>query len=244
MIRLPVVRGIMERRILTNFRINPDVLSNILPKPFKPKTVKGYAIGGICMIRLRGIRPRFVPFLFGISSENAAHRFAVTWNENGTEREGVYIPRRDSSSRINSILGGRVFPGLHSHGRFDIEEKGNFYSVTLNSDDGATHVSVSGTVASQLPSGSVFKDLAESSEFFERGSLGYSVTGKPGVFDGLELRTSNWTVEPLDVTHVESSFFSDRNIFPEGSTEFDCALLMRNIDHEWHGHEDLRGEVP
>jgi hypothetical protein len=34
---------------------------------------------------------------------------------------------------------------------------------------------------------------------------------------------------------VESSFFNNRALFPVGSVAFDCALLMRGIDHEWHG---------
>ena len=28
-------------------------------------------------------------------------------------------------------------------------------------------------------------------------------------------------------------------MFPAGSVEFDSALLMRGIDHEWHGREPL-----
>ena len=48
-----------------------------------------------------------------------------------------------------------------------------------------------------------------------------------------------WEVEPLAVTSVRSSFFDDRSVFPAGSIEFDCALLMRGIDHEWRGHPDL-----
>jgi len=31
-----------------------------------------------CLIRLKDIRPRFFPSFLGISSENAAHRIAVT----------------------------------------------------------------------------------------------------------------------------------------------------------------------
>src|SRR5262249_36520695 len=66
-------------------------------------------------------------------------------------------------------------------------------------------------------------------DFFEGGSLGYSVTAKPNHFDGLELRSFNWQVQPLTVDKVESSFA----LFPVGSVEFDCALLMRGIEHEW-----------
>jgi hypothetical protein len=38
---------------------------------------------------------------------------------------------------------------------------------------------------------------------------------------------------------VESSFFENRALFPAGSVELDCSLLMRGIDHEWHGRGRL-----
>jgi hypothetical protein len=38
---------------------------------------------------------------------------------------------------------------------------------------------------------------------------------------------------------VRSSFFEDRSLFPEGSLEFDGALLMRGLEHEWNGKSDL-----
>jgi hypothetical protein len=91
----------------------------------------------------------------------------------------------------------------------------------------------------ELPPTSAFGSLKEASDFFERGALGYSVTAKPGQFDGLELRSFNWRVQPLAVDRVESSFFGDRALFPPGPVEFDCALLMRGIEHEWHGREQL-----
>jgi hypothetical protein len=46
-------------------------------------------------------------------------------------------------------------------------------------------------------------------------------------------------VEPLQVDEVHSSYFSDETRFPEGSVAFDCALVMRNVGHEWHTAEDL-----
>jgi hypothetical protein len=85
----------------------------------------------------------------------------------------------------------------------------------------------------------VFKSLAEASVFFERGSLGYSATSQTGRFDGLELRSLSWRVEPLAVAHVHSSFFSNEAVFPQGSVRFDCALLMRGIEHEWHAREPM-----
>jgi hypothetical protein len=55
----------------------------------------------------------------------------------------------------------------------------------------------------------------------------------------MELHCRTWHVEPLAVEEVRSSFFEDETLFPKGSIEFDCALLMRGIEHEWHGKSDL-----
>ena len=152
---------------------------------------------------------------------------------------GVYIPRRDTSSILNSLAGGRIFPGIHHHAKFTVDETENDYSVTMVSDDGDANVHVSGSIVDSLCSSSVFNSLHSVSEFFELGSLGYSDTKTEGRFDGLELQCKNWHVESLAIDSIQSSYFEDETRFPVGSVEFDCALLMRNIEHEWYGHPDL-----
>lgn len=215
--------------------MEPDVLARLLPAPFRPKLVNGLGMAGVCLIRLKYIRPRFLPASLGISSENAAHRIAVEWDQNGELRQGVFIPRRDTSSRLNTLAGGRLFPGVHHHARFQVQEEDDHFRVVLDSDDGRTHLLVAGHVGTELPGNSMFTSVAEASRFFEQGSLGYSVTRRPGEFDGLELRSFRWRVRPLVVEEVESNFFKDRKLFPAGSVVFDSALLMQHIDHEWHG---------
>ncbi len=239
--QLPVLQGLIDRRILINYQVAPDVLSRILPEPFRPKRVDGVGIGGICLIRLQHIRPQWVPGRLGFSSENAAHRTAVEWTADGAVHEGVYIPRRDTSPRLNTLVGGRIFPGVHHHARFSVVERDDHYRVALDSDDDATHVLVEGQLTEGLPATSVFRSLENASAFFQAGSLGYSATSRPGEYDGLELHTLNWRVEPLAVECVESSFFEDEQRFPRDTVRFDCALLMRGIQHEWRGQECLCG---
>ena len=237
--KLPVVRGKIDRRILANYRIDPTVMSDVLPKPFRPQIVNGCAVGGICLIRLKEIRPRFFPFRWGIGSENTAHRIAVEWNVNGETREGVYIPRRDTSSLLNTLVGGRFFPGVHHHASFVVTESKDLLSVDMTSDDGETQVSIRGMVTADFPETSVFSSLPVASDFFRRGSLGYSVTNVDGKYDGLELRCRDWRMETLKVERIASSYFDDKSRFPADSIQFDCALLMRSIEHEWHSREDL-----
>lgn len=237
--RIPIIRGVIDRRILVNYRVDPATLARHLPLRFRPKLVGGMGVAGICLIRLKHVRPRGLPAAFGMSSENAAHRIAVEWDQDGKTCEGVFIPRRDSSSRFNALVGGRLFPGVHHHGTFRIHEHADHYRIELNSDDRRTHLLADGRIAVGLPATSIFPSLNTASDFFERGSLGYSATNTPGRFDGLELRCTGWKVLPLERATVESSFFDDRALFPAGSVEFDSALVMRGIDHEWHARETL-----
>ena len=242
--KLPVIRGTIDRRILANYRIDPIVMKTFLPQPFRPKIVNGFAIGGICLIRLKAIRPRFSPFRWGLGSENAAHRIAVEWDADGRTHEGVYIPRRDTSSLLNTLVGGRIFPGVHHRASFAVKETSESLSVKMNSVDGEAHVFVRGTVTDTFPQTSLFGSISEASEFFKRGSLGYSVTHIQGSYDGLELRCRDWKMETLEVEQIESSFFDDRARFPANSIHFDCALLMRSIEHEWHRREELCCSMP
>jgi hypothetical protein len=194
---------------------------------------------GICLIRLRNIRPRLFPAWLAISSENAAHRAAVEWDEGGMRREGVYVRRRDTNSWTNSVAGGRLFPGTHHHATFEVQETRQDFQIAVSSDDGATHMSMRAHSTDRLPASSIFQSVDEASAFFQAGSVGYSPTSDPSRFQGLELRCLNWQVEPLAVEDVQSSFFDDVSLFPSGSIEFDSALLMRGIDHEWHSQPDL-----
>lgn len=230
--KIPVIKGIIDRRILINYQVDKEVLENFLPEPFRPKLIKGKGIAGICLIRLKEIRPKGLPRQIGISSENGAHRIAVEWTEKGELKEGVYIPRRDTSSKLNSFAGGTIFPGVHHLAEFTVNEYEGNYEVGFLSDDN-TSLSIRAKEADSWNEESVFDNLDCVSDFFEHGSIGYSP--HKNELDGLELKAYNWKVSLLNVECVQSSFFEDKSVFPEGSVKFDNALLMKNIEHEWIG---------
>lgn len=240
MMRLPTIQGIIRRRLLINFRVEPDVIQHQLPSIFRPKLQAGKAVAGICLIRLEQMRPKGMPEFTGLYSENAAHRIAVLWDDNnGATQEGVFVPRRDTNSKINHLLGGRLFPGEQNQAVFTVKESDDEIKLEMQSEDNKVNVNVNGKISDRLPDSSIFSSLSESSSFFERGSLGYSVTSDSERFDGIVLHTKQWQVEALDVSSVYSSYFNDETKFPKGSVHFDHGLIMRNIAHEWHSAEDL-----
>lgn len=239
-LQLPVIQGLIDRRMLINFRLTPDVMARLLPPPFEPRLIHGCAMAGICLIRLREIRPRGWPLMLGIASENAAHRFAVTWKDGGNLREGVFIPRRDTSSYLNSLVDGRIFPGVHHRSAFEINEKDDHFSVSVKTENDSPLLSVETKLAKSLSTASIFNSLREASDFFASGSVGYSVTRHANEFDGLELHTTKWQMEPLEVSAWRSSYFEDERQFPKGSITFDSGFLMRNIPHEWRKQSNIK----
>lgn len=233
---VPKLHGLIDRRILVNFRVDPEVMQRLLPPPFRVKTVRGYGLAGICLIRMKRVRPWFLPFSTLGVTENGALRFAVEWEHDGGLHSGVYIPRRFSTSRLVVLAGGRFFPGVHARARFRVEETETTYSVEMNSE---LNLSVRGRVTDGLTGSAVFDSVEEASAFYRGGAVGFSDTRTPGKYEGLELRIPDWAVRPLAVEHVACDFFDDPARFPPGAVAFDNALLMRGVRNEFLGRGSL-----
>ena len=168
--KIPTIHGYIDRRILVNFTADPKSVEKIIPFPFRPKIYKDKAIVGICLIRLKDIKPKGFPDFIGVNSENGAHRIAVEWDENGEIKSGVYIPRRDTSLKLNAFVGGRLFPGKHYLAKFNIQEANGNYRIDFKSSD-ETETSIDATETKIFNENSIFETLENASEFFENGDL-------------------------------------------------------------------------
>jgi hypothetical protein len=167
-----------------------------------------------------------------LASQNAAHRFAVTWHDGEVEFQGVFIPRRDTSSWATVLLGGRLFAGVHHHARFLTRESADDLLISVASDDGKVAIQVEARPGGKWQS-ELFDSPHAASDFYRHGARGYSPALAPNKCEALELVSERWHATPLAVNAIRSSFFADESVFPPGSAEFDCALEMRNIPHRW-----------
>jgi len=243
---IPAIRGVIKRRILVNYRVEPAGLRGVVPAPFEVRLVDGYAMAGVCLIRLERVRPSAVPGPeVGLASDNVAYRVAVEWDDPETheQRQGVYIPRRDTSSSLQRAFGGRFFPGEYHHSRFNASDHDGRIAITVRSDDGGGDVELDASEGDAFPEDSVFGSLADARHFFEEGSVGYSAKHQDDRLDGLLLLTDSWSVQPLAIHEARSSFFERIESSAPGSVRFDNALIMRNVPHEWHALSQLSSEA-
>ncbi|MGJ8673700.1 DUF2071 domain-containing protein [Rubritalea sp.] len=224
------VIGRIDHRILLNYRIEPDVLQKHLPNGFRPMLVDGYAIGGICQVSLSQMRAKGMAKIFGSQSHNAAHRVAVHSSEGV---EGVLVLRRDTNSSLNVYSGGKMFPGEYRKADFEVQAADGRYQVEINQLGGAQLMSIDAEQTDLLDGDSVFKSMDEVSRFFKKGNLGWSLNKEGQSYDAIELVTKQWHMEPLEVLSCYSAYFDDKNLFPEGSSQFDSAVLMKDLEHSW-----------
>jgi hypothetical protein len=226
---LDTMNGTIDHRLLLNYAADPDVVARLLPPPFRPQLVVGRAVVGVCMLRLTHLRPAVLPAWAGVSSDNAAHRIAVEWDEPHGVETGVFVLRRDSAQRLPVLAGGRAFPGVHGRASFTTSDGPNGLAIAYRTADGLeveVDVRPTGRWNSQL-----FASPADASSFFEEGGCGWSPDRRGGL-EGVELLTQRWRAEPVEV-HARATFYDDEHRFPRGSITLDAALLMRDTQVTW-----------
>ncbi|HJX84728.1 MAG TPA: DUF2071 domain-containing protein [Candidatus Angelobacter sp.] len=236
---LPILRGLIARRALLNFRADVDTVQALLPKPFEVEPYQGRAIVGVCLIRLEELRPKGFPAGLGMASENMAHRVAVRYPTDGRMETGVFVWRRETDQQLVRMFGGRLFPGVHQGARFRVQENEDDIAMEVTSAEGETDVSSSASCGPAWQPTSAFKNLDEASEFFQHGDCGFSCSRDGGSVEGMQLKILQWSPQPLTVGSIKSAFYSNPDRFPPGSIEFDCGLIMHAAPHERHEIRDV-----
>lgn len=181
---------------------------------------------------MRAVRPAHLPRRAGLTTENVAHRFAVEWENDGGSHTAVYVPRRDTSSRITAALGASIFPGAYHYARFDVSESADTIRIRVRSRDHAVSLDVAAVLAPTFNS-DLFASLDEAISFFRNGAVGFSPSLRHGILDGVRLHGSTWAARPMTISTITSSMCDDAAVFPDGSCAFDSAMLMTSITARW-----------
>ena len=221
----------IERRLLVNWRADPDLIASLLPVPFRPQLIGGYAVVGICFVRLGQLRPRGIPGRFGLRCESAAHRIAVERETPDGVEPSVFVLQRVTDSRGAVLAGGRLFPGVHTHASFHVYETGDQLDISLAAANGQHDASVSVRTAEALDS-RLFASLDDVSTFFRDASVGWSAN-RDRPLEGVELASRRWMMTPVRLQHLRSGYFDDTHRFPPGSIQVDSAVIMHDLPVSW-----------
>lgn len=236
---LPTLEGIIARRVLLNFRADPEVARRLVPEPLEVATQNGQAAVGVCLIRLEQLRPKGLPASVGMSSENMAHRIAIRYPAGQRKKDGVFIWRRETDHALVTLLGGRLFPGVHRRAQFRVTEHERGLAMDVRTEDNQANVWFGAQRVAGWQSTPLFQSFDEACGFFQRGDCGFSCSLHDEKLEGMQLRALKWEMHPLEVHGLHAAFYENRDRFPRGSVEFDCGLLMLGVPHEWHELDEV-----
>lgn len=230
----PPFKGIIDRRILINYKVENNVLRRLLPSPFSPRLINGYGIAGVCLIRRKQLKINSFPSWMSVNTETALYRIAVTWEQYGKQHTGSYVLRKETDSLMQIFANSRWSDDSQNWARFHVKEEKrsqqDVYEINCFSKDG-TSLAITANTALRFPQESVLKTLDTASCFFEDESHYISPKYQTSVFNCLSETTLNWKMSPLSVGALQSDFFENKQLFPKGSIYFDHALLMKNVRH-------------
>jgi Uncharacterized conserved protein (COG2071) len=224
------IRSTIDRRLLLNLRVDPEIAQRLLPEPLRPRLVHGWAVVGVCFLRLRGIRPVGLPSI-GVTTENVAHRIAVEHLTDEGMVHGVYVPRRETSSRLAALLGGRLLEGELTAARFEVHDAAGRLSILVRGGAGL-RIEVAAREV-QHTEGELFSSAVEASRFFQDSGIAYSPSRRRHLHEAVSLESAGWTGTPVAVEHFSSSVFDDVGRFPSGSWALDSGLVVRDLRATW-----------
>ena len=168
-----------------------------------------------------------------------AHRVAIRYPSDAGLRDGVFIWRRETDLALAMFLGGRLFPGVHHCAKFYVAQDAGSLEMEVHTRKREADVRFRAGSANEWKATPSFATFDEARGFFQRGDCGFSCALREGKLGGMQLRTLRWDMSPLAVDEVHAAYFEDEQRFPHGSVQFDSALLMRGVPHEWHELRDV-----
>ena len=231
---LPTLEGTVARRVLLNFRADPTVVRRLVAEPLEVETVKGYAVVGVCLMRLVQLRVKGMPPGMGFASENMAHWVAVRFPAGSGSEDGVFIWRRETDSGLLAQLGGKLFPAEFNRAQFAVKEDSFGLSIEVSTEHSRADVSLLARHTQGWGGSELFPAFPEVSHFFRRGECAFTCAGRDGALEGVRLHALRWEMAPLEVSTARAYFFEQPEYFSPGSVAFDSAVVMRGIPHEWH----------
>ena len=230
--KITPAHGVIERRLLVNYRLDPDVAKKLLPAPLQPRLVGGYAVAGIALAHLGRLRPAGLPAVAGLSRETAMHGIAVEWERSPSLHTGVFVLHRDSVG---------VGPGrrLRRPPCFTVDDRTDGLRIAYTSRDRTVRVDVDVSLAAGLAGSALFRDVRAATRFLDLDSPEGASWGPQ--LRGLKLSVGDRCISAARVRTATSSIFAGTSVFPPGSVHVDSALLLRDLALAPAAPERVRG---
>ncbi len=221
-----------------NYRVDPEALSALLPRPLAPEIFKARGWVQVLISSLREMRPRGLPGPAGVCFYQVSYRAAVRYRgHDGAWRRGGYFTRSETNDPLMRAIGNRLVEfRFHDFGAADIVMVRDRDLLTLGVDAAAPGGKLVGLVDTRPlpgpPDGSLWRSLEELHEPLVECFDAFGVDPEAGYLYTLRIERGPWRprfVAPLDLF---CEYFA-----PDGAwgrrAELDSVLHIPRCPYRW-----------
>jgi hypothetical protein len=230
--------GDVRERFLLTYRVDPRAVRALAPGPFEPVVRDGVAFAGVCLVEMRGMRPRGLPARLGFADHEAVYRLIVEYESPTLGRlRGIVAPRSDAAHPL-IVVGGRFLShyGFH-HARIEKRRRGNHVLLRHRTADGGGDLDAELAVDPErraLPLGSCFASLDDAVDFLVGMRHSFSWDRRRQVVHRSLIRHAPWTMSvALPLRPPRLAYFAGEPFRHYGGAELDSVLQMRDVPHVW-----------
>ncbi len=220
-------QGLVESRVMINYKVELSVLRQRLPRPFRPRSVSGYGMAGFDLFRLAptGLWRRKPSLL-------AVHRIEAEADFEGSRLAGAYVLRCDVPPGLRSRAFRAFFPHVMHTARLHWEETEAGQHLLRIGREQEPWIQVRAHEGKRFPFDSVMGELETASNFFAKSQVWFAPRYSHTLFEQRRWAFSPWEVQPLLIDGLEAPYFRKIMRFPKGAYFFDHALLLKNLHYQ------------
>jgi uncharacterized protein YqjF (DUF2071 family) len=223
-----------------NYRVDPAVLSRLLPAPLEPEIHKGHGWVQVLMSSLRDMRPPGIPSLFGTCFYQVSYRAAVRYRDAvGAWRRGGYFVRSETNHPVMRAVGNALAEfKFHDFGAAEMVMLRDGDRLTVGVDPEASFpngrlVSVVDTrPCPGPPPSSCWASLDELHEPLVECYDALGVDAEEGHLYILTIDRDPWNARFVSPRNVYSEYF-DTGPLGQGAAELDSVLHLEECRYRW-----------
>jgi hypothetical protein len=222
--------GSITRCWLFTYQTPVEDARKLLPGELEPVTYRGKAFWNIVVCRIKSMRPKPLPGLFGVGYWHVAYRLYVRFHPKGEQPlEGLYFLRSDCDSRLISFAGNLMTDFNFHSASIQIENGGGAVDIKIDSPDAPAQARLQAAVVPQLEPHSAFGSLQEAADFLKYKPNGISVDESGNInIVHIKRREDEWQSRLVKVETARWSFFDDKNVKPE------ICYQVEPIFYQWN----------
>ncbi|HEX4999517.1 MAG TPA: DUF2071 domain-containing protein [Terriglobia bacterium] len=225
-----------EHALALTYALPESALAPLIPPGLELDTWNGHAFIAVATVRTRGLRPSFLPSVFGRNFLLAGYRIFTRFRtSNGDVLRGLRIIRTDATSASMVTWGNRLTRYAYHHADMQSDRRNGTLLFSVRTPRGEADLEFSAHVAGRpapLPPESPFPDMETAREYSAPLPLTFDYEPETNSMIVVRGRRAHWNPQPVSVD-VRRNTFLTSDLFAGAPAILANAFYVEDVPYLW-----------